>query len=239
MAQTIVIYKDEGTGEFGLRCLEKFFEGEDVWFANAEAVIDGRVLGMADIFVMPGGADLPYCKKLNGTGNANIRAYVEEGGTYLGICAGAYYACKAIEFHKGRADEICGSRELALIDATAVGSLPGLASYYDETLHSAAITDITLADGTNAQCFYKGGCRFDLPKDSPVEILARYAGLPDAPPAIVRARVGEGTAILSGVHFEITPALLPQHPADGERHQLDALLKAFKAPFPFDKALAG
>ena len=48
MAQTIVIYKDEGTREFGLRCLEKFFEGEDVWFANAEAVIDGRVLGMAE-----------------------------------------------------------------------------------------------------------------------------------------------------------------------------------------------
>lgn len=238
MTRNIVIYRDEGAGEFGLRCLEKFFAGDDVWFCTAESVIDGRVLGMADVFVMPGGADLPYCKKLNGAGNDNIRAYVEEGGTYLGICAGAYYGCRRVEFHKGREDEICGNRELAFADCIAVGSLSGIAPFYDETLNSAAIANIVLADGGRAQCFYNGGCRFDLPNNSPAEILARYEDLPDAPPAIIRTQVGEGFAILSGIHFEITPALLPQHPSDGERQKLDALLTAFKAPFPFDKALA-
>lgn len=32
------------------------------------------------LFVMPGGRDLPYCKKLNGPGNNKLRDYVHKGG---------------------------------------------------------------------------------------------------------------------------------------------------------------
>ncbi len=124
------------------------------------------------LLVLPGGADLPYCKHLNGRGNALIRGacssnelltsaapaacfcvlyfialpcmlpcaaawkhrawmgvalsscalrfpltllspfplfppacaaadYVEGGGAYLGLCAGAYYACARVEFEPG------------------------------------------------------------------------------------------------------------------------------------------
>ena len=28
-------------------------------------------------------------------------AYVEDGGSYLGLCAGAYYACSYVEFDLG------------------------------------------------------------------------------------------------------------------------------------------
>lgn len=214
MGKNIVIYQDEGVGEFGLKCLEHFFRDDDVWLATAEAVIDGRVLGMADIFVMPGGADLPYCKKLNGAGNDNLRAYVEDGGTYLGICAGAYYACRAIEFHKGRDDEICGPRELSFTDAIAYGSLPQLAPYYDLTLKSAGIASIRFTDGTQTQAFYHGGPAFRAGNDN-TEILATYAAAEEKP-AIVRNTVGTGTVILSGVHFEISPENLESHPDDPE-----------------------
>lgn len=209
MAQTIVIYRDEGVKEFALKCLCEFFKDDEVWFANAEAVIDGRVLGIADIFVMPGGADLPYVAKLNGTGNDNIRAYVEEGGTYLGVCAGAYYGCKEIEYHKGRADEICGPRELAFVDAIAVGSLPDLAPYYDDALNSAAIVPLT-----HGEAFYQGGCTF---RGKDFEVIARYETLPAKLPAIIAANVGEGRVILSGVHFEIGPEQTARHPGDAER----------------------
>ncbi len=227
MAHNIVIYQDEGVGEFGLKCVAQFFAGDDVWFATAEAVIDGRVLGMADIFVMLGGADLPYCRKLNGAGNENIRAYVEEGGTYLGICAGAYYGCKAIEYHKGREDEICGKRELAFAPVTAIGSLHDLAPPYDETLNSAAIAE--LSDGE--QAFYNGGCTF---KGSGFEILCRYESLHGKPPAIITMGVGKGRAILSGVHFEMTPALLKNHPAEGFEAKLARLIENFTNPVNTD-----
>ena len=202
MGKNIVIYQDEGVGEFGLRCLQDFFKDDHVSLATAEAVIDGRVLGMADIFVMPGGADLPYCKKLNGAGNDNIRAFVEDGGTYLGICAGAYYACRAIEFHKGRDDEICGGRELSFTDAVAYGSLPQLAPHYDVTLKSAGIATIRLADGTQTHAFYHGGPTFRAGNDNAV-VLATYTAV-EGKPAILRNKIGSGTVILSGVHFEVT-----------------------------------
>lgn len=214
MKRNIVIYQDEGVGEFGVTCLEKFFADDDVWLSNAEAIIDGRVLGMADIFIMPGGADLPYCKKLNGVGNDNIRGYVEDGGTYLGICAGAYYACRGIEFHKGREDEICGFRELAFTTAIAYGSLPDIAPYYDLTLESAALADIQLADGTQTHAFYHGGPAFRIGNDN-VEVLGTYAH--SAEPAILSKKVGEGRVILSGVHFEVDAESLTNHPEDPER----------------------
>ncbi len=215
MTRSIVIYHDEGVGDFSLSCLQKFFAGDDLWLANAEAVIDGRVLGLADLFVMPGGADLPYCKKLNGAGNNNIRAYVEEGGTYLGICAGAYYGCSKIEFHKGRDDEISGPRELAFTEAIAYGSLPDIAPYYDLTLNSAGVADIELFDGTKTRAFYHGGPAFRTGKDD-TEILATYTGISGNPAAIIRKNVGDGRAILSGVHFETRAENLVNHPEEQE-----------------------
>lgn len=212
MARNIVIYQDEGVGEFGLKCLAEFFSGDDVWFANADAIIDGRVLHMADIFVMPGGADLPYCRKLDGEGNDNIRAYVEKGGTYLGICAGAYYGCEALEYHKGREDEICAQRELAFAPAVAVGSIHDLAAPYDLTLNSASV--ITLQNGL--QTYYHGGPYFRL--NGKVDILAYY-NLPYIAPAVIRTPVGKGMAILSGVHFEVTPHQLANHPYDPAKGQ--------------------
>lgn len=213
MERDIVIYNDEGVGEFGLQALQKFFKDDEVWLCNADAVIDGRILEMADIFVMPGGADLPYCKKLNGQGNDNIRNFVETGGTYLGICAGAYYACREIEFHKGRDDEICGPRELAFVDGIAIGSLPELAPYYDLTLGSAAVVPLTMADGEKLHSFYHGGPYFKMDSLEDVEILAHY-DLPFAAPAIIRTKIGEGSVLLSGVHFECSPEDMAMHPTE-------------------------
>lgn len=227
MTQNIVIYQDEGVGKFGLKCLQKFFKGHDVWLANAEAIIDGRVFGLADLFVMPGGADLPYCKKLNGTGNANIRNYVEEGGTYLGICAGAYYACRAIEFHKGRSDEICGARELAFTSAIAYGSLPELAPYYDLTLTSATAADIILSDGSIVPAFYHGGPSFRT-SGSEELIHARYAGITGNPPAVIEQEFGEGHVILTGVHLEVSAEDIAQHAIEeeGDEEKIKALSSA-------------
>lgn len=217
MKRNIVIYQDDGVGEFGLKCLQKFFREDDVWLASAEAVIDGRVLGLADIFVMPGGADLPYCEKLNGAGNDNIRTYVEEGGTYLGICAGAYYACRRVEYHKDRADEICGNRELAFTKAVARGSLPELAPYYDLTLSSAAITSLSLADGGQVSAFYHGGPMFVGAPEK--DIVARYDGIEGKPAAILKTQFGDGQVILCGVHFEVQEEYLATHPEDAATGQ--------------------
>lgn len=209
MGRNIVIYQDEGVGPFSLSCLQSFFQNDAVRLANAGSVIEGGIFSGADVFAIPGGADRFYAAKLDGPGNANIRDFVKRGGTYLGVCAGAYYACADIEFHKGREDEVCASRDLALIDATAVGSLPELAPFYDDTLHSANVIDL-LVDGKPVPTFYYGGCKFDV-RDAGVNVLARYC-LPGQPAAIISKSVGRGRVLLSGAHFECNFNDLPRYP---------------------------
>lgn len=200
MGRKIAIYADAGTSDFSVFSTRAYFSAYKPILCRAENVVSGRIFSDCGIFIMPGGADLLYCQKLNGGGNANIRRFVEDGGTYLGICAGAYYGCREIAYHIGRRDEICGARELAFIDACAYGSLPEIAGYYDETLKTAAWVNI-ITDAGTFKSFYHGGCAFDV-ADPAAQVIARFADLPGTPPAILEKKVGKGRVILSGVHFE-------------------------------------
>lgn len=98
---------------------------------SPDEIIDGKWLKDCALFVMPGGADQPYCKELNGKGNENIRSYVEDGGCFLGICAGAYYGAKYCVFDdKDPAYTVVGQRELQFFEGTAKG--PILKKYFYE-----------------------------------------------------------------------------------------------------------
>eukprot|EP00887_Chlorella_sp_A99_P002281 scaffold10.g2281.t1 len=78
------------------------------------------------LLAVPGGADLPYCKHLNGRGCTMVREWVESGGRYLGLCAGAYFGSAACRFEPGTRLEVVGPRELAFFPGTAAGSVyPG------------------------------------------------------------------------------------------------------------------
>src|SRR5438094_2546537 len=134
---------------------------------------DTALFDDAVLFVMPGGADLPFCKALNGAPNKRIRRFVEEGGVYLGICAGAYYACRELAFHAGTDGAICGTRELSFVDAVAVGSLPQLTDgvAYDATPRSAAASEIRTTDrltptAVTFWAHYHGGCSFAFDADT-------------------------------------------------------------------------
>lgn len=202
--KNIFIYSDDGAGEFSLHSARNYFSSENVTLITAEQIIKDGIPKTVDLFVMPGGADRPYTKKLNGAGNETIRRYVEQGGTYLGICAGGYYGCADIEFQKDSAHAICEARELAFCQGTAIGCLPDIAGKpYDQTLESAAVTTIHM-QGNTLPALYWGGCYFALSDTQDIEIIATYSALPNKPPAIIACRVGKGRAILSGVHFEIS-----------------------------------
>lgn len=55
----------------------------------------------AVLFIMPGGATMPFNEVLQGIPNATIQRFVKNGGKYLGFCAGAYYGCDQTEFAIG------------------------------------------------------------------------------------------------------------------------------------------
>ena len=83
--------------------------------------------------VFPGGADQGYCSTLNGAGNRRIRQFVENGGLYIGFCAGGYYGSKRCEFEVGnKILKVIGDRELGFYPGVARGcAFPGFV-YHSE-----------------------------------------------------------------------------------------------------------
>lgn len=194
------------------------------WHASTAAII------------LPGGADSPYARDLEGCPNASLRAFVEGGGAYVGLCAGAYYACASIEFEPSNPRlKVAGPRHLSFFNGVALGAaVPGFE--YENEAGAAAVTLAwrrhTSSDRSwrPATDYCNGGPVFvgadgvsPLPDDDSaagVTVIARYAGgVPDtrpATPAVTAARsggaaalvctVGAGVAVLCGTHPELKPA---------------------------------
>ncbi|BGP15612.1 hypothetical protein JCM10213_004132 [Rhodosporidiobolus nylandii] len=170
------------------------------------------------LLVFPGGRDLPYLFDLGGTANDRIRDWVRrDGGRYLGICAGAYYACDRIEFEVGTQMEVTGERELRFFPGVCRGTVfPGFE--YDSDagarevtlrLNRAAWRDHWQQSPEECEVWYNGGGAFFLDDGDAaakgVETLATYAHVEGAPAAGVVCSVGKGKAVLWGTH--------PEHPS--------------------------
>ncbi|KAI7863662.1 biotin-protein ligase, partial [Spinellus fusiger] len=158
------------------------------------------------MLVMPGGRDLPYCQDLNGDTNARIRRYVTGGGRYLGLCAGAYYASQCIEFQKGTPLEVTGTRELNFYPGMSRGTMyPGFVYNSEQGARVVSVKTPLMKDALKV--YYNGGGYFVEPSryDS-VQVLAYYneEGLSkeDSTAAAVYCSVGQGNAVLMGVHAE-------------------------------------
>ncbi|WP_078236293.1 BPL-N domain-containing protein [Haemophilus paracuniculus] len=165
-------------------------------------------LANASGLIIPGGADLPYCEKLNGEGNRQIHHFVEQGGFYLGICAGAYYACQTVEF-QGADYQVQGERELGFFEGIAKGSLPQLTGghYYSENVQSKTMVKLDFVDfppDPTACYYYHGGSTF-LKSPQAVRSSQIFAYFADGSPAIVGGQFGKGRYLLSSVHFELDP----------------------------------
>ncbi|KAH9988832.1 biotin-protein ligase [Xylariaceae sp. FL0662B] len=169
------------------------------------------------LLVIPGGADLGYCRVLNGQGNSLISQYVRRGGAYLGFCAGGYYGSKKCEFEVGnKAMEVVGPRELAFFPGTSRGAVFKGFQYHSEKGARAVRLNVNKDAFRGAgvvpevfTSYYNGGCVFvhPLTPSGDVQVLASYAedldvDSSDEKPALVHCTVGLGAAILTGPHPE-------------------------------------
>lgn len=215
--RTIYVYVDDGADPFCAACLLRALHEAHghAEMIDAPTLLAGGWQESCDALAFPGGADRPYAEKLDGSGNRLIRAYVEAGGRFLGVCAGAYYACRRIDF-TGADFAVKAERQLGFFPGTAVGSLNNLAAPYRvQDLNCAAAADLHAPAGPGT-ALYWGGCRFEPDADSlNVDFLARYAALPQEDnAAAVRTQVGRGKAILVGVHAEVRGEDFDRHRHD-------------------------
>jgi len=211
----IFVYNDQGVSADSLQQTLYFLEqsmGQTyrIRTLNANEVKHGDWQKTAALFVMPGGADLPYLRLLSGKGNQQIINYVKKGGHYLGFCAGSYYAADSIVFAPNTPLEVKGERELKFFPGQVIGpAFPGF-EYHSEA--GARAAKIVLNDSrvhknhnqNNALYVYYNGGGYFLPRDQKnnCTVLGRYDNLPNKPIAIVQCQVGKGRVLLSGLHFE-------------------------------------
>ncbi|KAI9828177.1 MAG: biotin holocarboxylase synthetase [Phylliscum demangeonii] len=183
------------------------------------------------LLVFPGGADLGYCRSLNGEGNRRIRQYVERGGSYLGLCAGGYYGSSRCEFEVGNPTmEVVGKRELALYPGICRGcAYPGFVYHSEKGARATELRiDQTALGGSVVpqafRCYYNGGGVFvDAKsfKERGVEVLAEFTTTVavdggDGRAAVVYCRVGEGAAVLTSPHPEFAAANLDRNAGHSE-----------------------
>jgi biotin--protein ligase len=153
-----------------------------------------------------------------------LRSFVEAGGGFLGICAGAYYGAASVGFERGQPLEVTGSRELAFFPGSAEGPLYGLGRFRYDSEASGRAALVSFGD-SQQHIYYNGGCYFvDADGIAPeVEVIGYYQDADIRPAAaIVGCRVCQGNVVLSGVHIDYRPETIKRLIPSAMHQLLDA-----------------
>lgn len=191
------IYAGKGSWDVNVRALERFLDEYDYnWsvFDENDAVKDSLSKNY-DLIWFPGGLSAEY--KYYITDHENIRSFVENGGIFVGSCAGSYYAVDILRW--------LGSDynyPLKIFDGKAVGPLAGLIAWGEITSFDLE-KDHPVNSGLNniIDIYYFDGPYFKPYDDSSIEVLARYSI--NNEPAVVAGRFGKGKYLLLGPHPEL------------------------------------
>ncbi len=192
------IYSGRGSWDVNVEAFKNFFSHYGIDYA----VFDEEEAAMLDfrehfeIILFPGGFAAEYKNFIADHGN--IRAFIEEGGLFVGSCAGAYYASDILRW-QGTDHEY----PLKLFDGRGVGPLSGLVGWGEIAAFNLEQDHPANEGFEQSLDFYY----FDGPYFEPyggsvtIEVLARY-DINDEP-AVIAGRLGEGKYLLLGPHPEL------------------------------------
>ena len=168
-----------------------------VRYINSKTLTAESLQG-ASVYIQPGGDALDVLKVVSPEQLELIREFIADGGSYLGICAGAFLADtyvdddkkvlglgilpgETIDYHSPRPDPQPPEPNEEILPTTWIeGLLPGIAG--------------------PRQMYFSEGTGFRLrPASASLEVLSLYA---DGTPSAVRFVHGAGKVLLTGVHPE-------------------------------------
>ena len=211
--QNLTIHTDHfvSSGEIS-RTLKDSFNNVAFVEASGEDLKRGGLLDPQKTlaYFLPGisGDHSPYNDQIGPTGNAEIRRYVENGGVFVGTCAGAYYACEHIVYDAPWIYPAKTNRPgLNFFNALAHGPVRSNAmqAQDDQWFGDCSVISVRYKDKDGAE--KRGGIAYGNgpaliprdPNDPDLEIIARYDDTPNNDIALAVQRVGKGLAIFMGV----------------------------------------
>ncbi len=217
----VAVYDAGGTGGKGVENLERILESEPTFILHhvGAADIQAGVLDQFDVVIFPGGSGSKEAAAIGQEGCAAVQEFVESGGGYVGICAGAYLATAKYTWSLAlvNANTFTGNREIPGIGVKSMwfrgsgtvkmemtdegrdilGDLPGL-------------MELRYANGP----ILSPAGKEDLPEYVPLAFfrteISKYEpqeGTMINTPAIVASEFGKGRAIAISPHPEGTAGL--------------------------------
>lgn len=201
----VALYASAGVSGQGPKRLELLLTTETGFHLRqvcASDIRDGS-LAQFDTVIFPGGSGSGQARALGPTGRSSVTDFVEGGGGYLGICAGAYLAANNYEWSLGildanvidRAHWKRGTGDVAL--EWTSGQQPGPIKYANGPLYARG--DDPLLPDFEILATYRGEINKN---DAPVGVMMDS-------PAIVVGTFGGGTVVCSSPHPEQTQGLEP------------------------------
>ncbi len=198
---TVAVYAGRGAWAESVAGFKHFLDWKGISWEEVRARdINSTDLGSRyKVLFMPGGYAAAYSRAINEEGLKNIRRFVENGGGYIGACAGAYFASDysisegltydyPLDLFTGYlqgADQEIGYGEVWLMTLLRTNKANVINAYEPGTTYG----------------LYYGGPSFHPNAAQPVEILSRYET--SGAPAAINFDYGAGRVVLLGTHPEI------------------------------------
>jgi glutamine amidotransferase-like uncharacterized protein len=193
----IGIYAGKGSWDINVLAAERFFEHYAVNYDlfDEQDAIDGSINKDFDLIWFPGGFAAEYKNLI--PNHDNIILFVEQGGIFVGSCAGAYYGSAVLRW--------LGTDHpypLELFKGKAVGPLAGEIGWGEiATFNLEAGHPVNSEFDSALDMYYFDGPYFEADDSSSIQILARYAI--NNEPAVIAGRYGTGKFLLLGPHPEL------------------------------------
>jgi glutamine amidotransferase-like uncharacterized protein len=198
----VLVYVGPGSWSNSTRDFEYFctYKGLTYQEQSYNYINSNDLRGKFNVIYFPGGNADPYDEHINSDGDVNIRDFVSNGGGYLGICAGAYFACDRILFDGG-----WENYKLDLFAGYGYGALDPIIPWPG---HAMTWTTMNL---TNPLCqweptkeyqLYYGGPAFYPDAGQSMNVIATWDSYYNSP-AMINYSYGSGHVVLCGPHPEI------------------------------------
>jgi glutamine amidotransferase-like uncharacterized protein len=198
----IALYAGRNVWDDSVRASQNMFlwMNYTVELVSAESINVNGLKGFR-ILCVPGGSMYDYAQDISSKGKENIRAFVSDGGGYIGICGGAYFAADKV-FWRGSQ---LAMTPLGLFAGTATGPIDEIVPYPNYTMCKVNIVNlvhpITQSEGTWKIMLYYWGPALTPNADANVTILGSYDKGNQT--AIVAFEYFHGRVFLIGTHPEI------------------------------------
>ena len=183
------------TNEKNAYYFKKILEGK------AQYVVKNNMLSLDstyDLVIIPGGNAKSYLKAMGEEGVRTLKQFIDDGGGYLGVCAGAY---------------IGAVNDTTLRKNIGIGLLPVYYTLYKGNVNIKCTVKLhDIREHNNYICLYHNGAVFECTDVG--ENVASYAAVTDvncnenikdylmSKTAVVAGTYGRGHVVLCGPHIE-------------------------------------